>query len=252
MMILHEEDFYKAVDKYLDENKPDPLSTQQIKGWKFHWNEASNTEKESPSLEFLPEHDLAGTVQWVGEYMQVTLTCRCAWTQGATANEGNLYFTMSARAECTATPTEATKAERKTRQSMLNRLQSDSLIQRLLCQGSDMMPLMEAHIHMHDNGCEEKARCEHDTAEAIQRAVFSTAESPLDVFDLLLSFPMLPCVQYKGGTPLADRARLRLLEDATCDVCEREEEEEMVQELQIQPQAKKKKTKKGDSDEDDD
>ena len=84
-----------------------------------------------------------------------------------------------------------------------------------------------------------------DICEAIKRAVWSSAESPLDVFEMLVQLPLLPIVEHASldpsknngqkmtTTPLANRAKLRLLEDAMCDACEKEGDNELLDDLQI-------------------
>jgi hypothetical protein len=73
----------------------------------------------------------------------------------------------------------------------------------------------------------------------------------LDVLEVVLSLPFLPVVKHATvllskkkkkitTTALADRARLRLLEDAMCDACEQQGEEDMVQDLDIQSTKKSK------------
>lgn len=102
---------------------------------------------------------------------------------------------------------------------------------------------------------EERVDVVDTVAEGLHRALFSSAHyGSLDVMDLLLSLPLLPTrihinqhedaeiiqqEKKKKGMmihcPLADRTKLRLLEDAMFDACEREGEEELIDELRIAP-----------------
>ena len=86
---------------------------------------------------------------------------------------------------------------------------------------------------------EERVDVIDSVAEGLRRGVFSSAESSLDVTELLLSLPFLPGSAHKVvHCPLADRAKLRLLEDAMFDACEREGEDEIIDDLKISSQDK--------------
>ncbi|KAL7560385.1 hypothetical protein ACA910_002342 [Epithemia clementina (nom. ined.)] len=123
---------------------------------------------------------------------------------------------------------------------------------------------------------EERVHWNESTVETIRRAVFSQAESTLDVLELILSFPFLPSKVAKTDSSnstenkedanmssteddanisataarpakheatealpfLARRAKLRLLEDAMYDACEQEEEEEIIEDLHISKKLK--------------
>jgi hypothetical protein len=97
---------------------------------------------------------------------------------------------------------------------------------------------------------EERYHTAEDVAEGIKRCVWSSAEASTDVIHFVVQYlPLLPVATTTGGgeettaagttttkaitTPLADRAQLRLLEDALVDACERQSQEEMVQDLEI-------------------
>jgi hypothetical protein len=74
----------------------------------------------------------------------------------------------------------------------------------------------------------------------------------LDLIELILALPSLPGTYHHHDhhhrnhqehqsiddttTPLANRAKLRLLEDAMLDECEKEGEGELIQELTIKPE----------------
>ena len=108
---------------------------------------------------------------------------------------------------------------------------------------------------------EERVTISEDVCEGIHRAVWSRAEaSTLDVVDLLVNLPFLPTTTTTrtpattsttatrpttttttSTTTLANRAKLRLLEDAMCDACEKEGEEELLEELQISAPKKQKR-----------
>jgi hypothetical protein len=111
------------------------------------------------------------------------------------------------------------------------------------------------------NVLEERVDVTDSLAEALRRAVWPAAESSLDVVELILALPSLPCcatapASSSGAarsaatnttapsrstttttttttTPLANRAKLRMLEDAMLDACEREGEDQLLEDLNL-------------------
>ncbi|KAG7345291.1 hypothetical protein IV203_032822 [Nitzschia inconspicua] len=153
------------------------------------------------------------------------------------------------------------KTNRKIRQKIIKRLQQDSYIAKLLTmnnttnQQQRQKPsslvdsvLAKARIHVDDSKfvLEERVDVSETIAEALRRALWSSTESSLDMIEVLLALPSLPGTQHNSNsstqsssmsftatTPLANRAKLRLLEDAMLDECEKEGEGELIQELSI-------------------
>ena len=163
-----------------------------------------------------------------------------------------------------------TQCENRLRADMMNRLLSDPAVRRCFPGIGDSvtegLPLCEVLIqrncHKSDrkSGCcdelEEQVNVDEVTLDGIRNAILSHAEDNLDVLELLLNMPYLPrrsfplsegdgpvgCVNVgptmnTAGTmaihDLAQRAYLRLLEDAMFDACEREGEDELLDELSI-------------------
>mmetsp|Transcript_507 Transcript_507/g.1018 ORF Transcript_507/g.1018 Transcript_507/m.1018 type:complete len:412 (-) Transcript_507:90-1325(-) len=194
-------------------------------------------------------------------------------------------------------------AQRKLRAEMVKRLQSDSVIRRLLVEennggsknnnastkGRDrdklqtndkehQHPLCEALIQQNPiesvksdrslsasetsvgtpttgGELEERVNVHEGTLEGIRMALFSHCDNNLDVLELLLNMPYFPRSTksttlattmdksisesiYTDATKhsmimLAERAYLRLLEDAMFDACEREGEDELLDDLNI-------------------
>ena len=87
----------------------------------------------------------------------------------------------------------------------------------------------QAKIKVDQSNLEERVHVSEKLCECIRRSIWSAVDSPLDVIDLILNLPCLPTHQ----TPLASRAKLRLLEDAMCDACEQEGEDELIEDLSI-------------------
>jgi hypothetical protein len=163
------------------------------------------------------------------------------------------------------------KTERKIRQKMMQRLKKDSYLAKLLAVGksssnnnSNINPqpsgaathtttvssldpvLAKARIHVDQTKhiLEERVDVSDMVAEALRRAVWSSSESSLDLIELIMALPSLPGTRHQVNnkeyqcietSPLADRAKLRLLEDAMLDECEKEGEGELIQELTIDP-----------------
>jgi hypothetical protein len=288
-VMLDDAMFAECVQRYIDEDKPDSLQQKQMESWVWHWqnnSSVSNTADDNIVLaSFAPTHIVSGTLSIQGEYIAVTLTCECAWK--GDGDDGSLFFSCRASAQSipeTAPNTAASssslspkeqKQQAKIRQKMLTRLQEDDYIKKILKlngtassspSNSESLELCQATIHIAKSTSdsnlpsvsqlEERVHCNQDVAEAIRRAIFSTAEAPLDVFDLICRCAILPSTSLASTvpytTPLADRAKLRILEDATYDACENEEEEEIVQDLNIERRdevvaeqsTKKKKSKR--------
>jgi hypothetical protein len=144
------------------------------------------------------------------------------------------------------------KVQEKITSRMIERLKDDAYIAKWLLAKEPSL-LYEANIMLsnEDNQLEERVDTAPDVAEAVRRAVFFAAEDSLDVLEVVLALPFLPAVKHAtvllsknkkktATTALADRARLRLLEDAMCDACEQQGEEDMVQDLDIQSAKKSK------------
>jgi hypothetical protein len=284
--------FAECVQRYIDEDKPDSLQQKQMESWVVHWENnspvsASNT-ADNNKASFTPTHIVSGALSIQGEYIAVTITSECSWK--GDGDDGSLFFSCRASAQhipktqhSTNDSSERTtaahsnslsakeqKQQAKIRQKMLSRLQNDDYVKKILNvngASSESLELCQATIHIAQSTSklnplpppisqlEERVHCNQDVAEAIRRAIFSTAESPLDVFDLVCRCAILPSTSLASivpyTTPLADRAKLRILEDATYDACENEEDEEIVQDLNIErstevaeQSTKKKKSKR--------
>lgn len=157
-------------------------------------------------------------------------------------------------------------ARRKLRAGMLKRMRSDALIKPILVDEGSVLceALIQQNRHARRDAAgskssamnpelEERVNVQESTLEAVRHAIFSHTEDNLDVLDILLSMPYLPRSSSRGGggsgvamdgtsgnakyatalSTLADRAYLRLLEDAMFDACEREGEDEMLDDLNI-------------------
>ena len=243
---LSDEAFSEALQRYIDEEKPDPLQTKQMESWRMIWTNEDVDDPLSFSTDielasFTPSHILSGTLEVYGEYLIVTLRTLCFWL-GDLSN-GSFRFTCHASARPIDT------RETKLQKSMKHRLSTDELIRKILivpttddsstatqelelfCSAFlDTKSTLEQPSQM-----EERVYSGGPIAEAIRRAIFSSAESPLDVFDFFCRLPYLPSSHGTDvdTTPLANRARLRLLEEATYDACDNEPDDELVEDLRI-------------------
>jgi hypothetical protein len=129
---------------------------------------------------------------------------------------------------------------------------------------------------------EERYDTDEGIAEAIRRAVWgASSNDAMDVWEFVLQYlPVLPSAAAAAGgaassdhttttattnkesgtgstrnpsslSLLADRARLRLLEDAMCDACERHGDDHLVDELRIANEGDKEETHRGEEEEKD-
>uniref|UniRef100_A0A7R9WVX5 Uncharacterized protein n=1 Tax=Craspedostauros australis TaxID=1486917 RepID=A0A7R9WVX5_9STRA len=253
------EQFEQAVAEYLDEYKPDPIQRRQIQDWSLSWTShddvpASSTD--ATDLPFEPTHSMKGELEIQGVHVVLTLRSECVWKWMSEddSKNGSLQFILSARARfrtkaemnanADATGDASTqqlspaerkaekqrrKVEERIRVKMLQRLQKDSYICNLVPTPTThaCKVLATALVHVKDTELEERVNIDDDVAEACRRSVLSTASSPLDLIELLMALPYLP------GNSLANRAKLRLLEDAMFDQCEKEGEDELLDGLSI-------------------
>jgi len=185
---------------------------------------------------------------------------------------GWLHFSCAARAEPAAIydrdersskdggqGLSADRGDAKVRRQMLRRLQEDDYVRKLLVptathlsktkkkgdgtqqqrhQHGVLLCQADIFVRQSTNELEERVYTDESVAEALRRAVWGTNPEPLDVLDFVLQLPVLPCTKTSTAstattTPLADRAQLRLLEDAMYDACEREGDDELVEAMEI-------------------
>lgn len=245
--------FLDAIERFIDENKPDPLSLKQLSCWSLEWKDSDDQD-----FPLSPSHALKGTLRITGEYLVVSLIVTCSWSTSDTDDShGTLYYSCRASAKV-RTKSEwkksrqadgynnNTKANDKVRSKMIKRLQQDAYISKILIQDNsddkqktkrEPPILAQAKIIVDDTGLEERVDVSEAICEAIKRSIWSSAESPLDIIDLILQFPCLPTIEHQDiistTTKLANRAKLRLLEDAMVDACEQEGEDEILQDLAI-------------------
>ena len=233
-------DFVAAVDRYMEEtgSELDSLQKRQMKQWRLEWSPRIEPIETLPA-NLSPTHSLIGCLQWSGEYVTVVLEMDCYWRfsddgKAAAGSESFLQATCTARiCELTLDPT-TDKKQAKIHSKVLKRLRKDDYISKLLLEeGSNttLPTLLHAAIEVQGDGSfEERVDYTSDVAEAIRRAVYNTAAAPIDILDVVCRFPFLPGTEHQQlehTTPLADRAILRLLEDATYDACEDEGDEEI-------------------------
>jgi hypothetical protein len=244
---LSNDAFAESLKRYVDEEKPDPLQKKQMESWRMVWtdgNEDDNAPLSSFSdievASFTPSYVLSGTLDIFGEYMILALHILCYW-MGDLSN-GSFQFTCHASVRPNAT--HATKLHG----TMIQRLSSDEKIRTIL-----MTPTTDSATNGTEKSevlcsafldtksapdrpsqIEERVYCAEPVAEGIRRAILSCADSSLDVFDFVCQLPFLSSESNDGGlSSLADRARLRILEEATYDACDNEPDDELVEDLRI-------------------
>ena len=222
-------------------------------------------------------HVLSGRLRIQGEHMVCTLHTECWWRQkdaGANSAADALWYQCRASADfvslvddqqegetnASSAAKDVTAAAKRIKihqQKMIKRLSADDYIAKLRSKSKgNSVPqlLMEAAIRLDQANLEERVQNSQDIAEGIRRAIFSQADTTLDVLELLVNLPCLPTTSSKIGkssdtqlalqsssssssssavAKLADRAKLRLLEDFMCDACEFEGEDELVSELEL-------------------
>jgi hypothetical protein len=253
--ILSTKGFSIAIENYIDENKPDPLSLKQLRELSLHWEDHEDA-LSFRSCPFHPSYVLQGSLRLGGEYLAVTLKVFCAWSSDSTSpRHGSFFYSCHASArfwekeefekQNPQDDSKAKKTRKKIRSKMIQRLRKDAYIVKILCDVKDDKRnketglVAQAKIKVSENNLEERVNIAEDICESIKRAVWSSAETTLDVAELfILSFPSLPTTSHSNtvitaNTLLANRARLRLLEDAMIDACEQEGEDQILEDLTI-------------------
>lgn len=297
--------FETALQRHLDEHKPDPIAKKQLEGWNLEWTQGDDDETCMAALESKLQnatHALAGRLCIRTEFMRVVFWMECIWNcrNAEDPKHGTLYYECRVdTAEVLAAPQKRgrcgddkddhdkdDKTRKRIRAKMTARLRQDSYIAKHLLRSKtdslsdDAFILAKARIQnlkedTNENNIvrstddiiasllqhqqskeesgpfsslgplEERVDVSEPIAEAVRRAIWSSAESSLDVAELVLALPSLPTVDTVATTksttkattttttPLANRAKLRLLEDAMLDACEREGEDELLEDLTI-------------------
>jgi hypothetical protein len=269
--------FPTALERYIEDYKPDPLSCKQLEGWTLEWKNTTTTHEKDRAVTDAHQNLLQGELHIGGSYMVVTLQVTCAWSASSSCEDkdnhnpqyGSFYYACRAAArfwtksefrkrqkqkdgdDDDGSSSRNKKAQEAIRTKMVARLREDAYISKLLSttlldeHGDDTATakpvfVLLAHATIQVDGpndLEERVDVSEDICEAVKRAVWSSAESPLDVVELLLQLPCLPTTtsQAKNATttPLANRAKLRLLEDAMVDACEKVGEDGILDDLKL-------------------
>ena len=247
--------FYSAVKEYIDYNKPDPIARRQLESWRMIWSKSDvrqeTVEKESDSkpVDWSPKKCIRGVLEIQGDYIIVKLGMECFWSDGdvtdtnGTEEDGRLSYTcrlISGRFIDKKDGEE--KSERKIRKKMISRLRQDSYITKLfkLGEGTSSTELCLAQAKIYVNASkfelEERVDVSEVAAETLRRALWSSTSTSIDIVEVILALPSLPCqstAKVSTTTRLANRAKLRLLEDAMLDECEKEGDDEIIEDLTI-------------------
>ena len=263
--------FYDAVKNYIDYNKPDPIAKRQLENWKLDWKntdrkkiDASIVSGENSFIDCPATNVIQGTLEICGDYVAVTIQMKCVWTNGKKKEDGRLSYQMDVVSakfieRKNDNEEEEGKAERKIRKKMISRLSQDSYISKIIAlsteekSNNNVLCLAHASIYVNTDKfeLEERVDVSDTVAETLRRALWSSTKSPLDIVDMILVLPSLPCHNSAAAnsssstttssstctTRLANRAKLRLLEDAMLDECEKEGEDQLIDDLSISPNA---------------
>jgi hypothetical protein len=229
------EAFTKAAATYTNENDVDPIMKRQMETWSFEWSDNIDDTTDD-DLEESWQHVYNGRLVWRSDSnpLVVMLESRCKWT------DYELDWECLASARFQNHNSSDDKKQNKIYKRLVQRFENDDYINKLL---KGPVVLCEASVFT-KTLLEEKVFSDGDVAEGVKRAVWSSAQEPLDVFELCVQFfPLLPATRFENissTTKLADRAQLRLLEDVMYDACETHGEEDLVDDLDIQTKKKSK------------
>ena len=300
-MLLTTSQFTHALNRQLEESKPDLLAKKQIESLCIKWDQnlrdgdvdsSGAAGKKTGDSDFLSLH---GTLDLSSDYISISINVNCQWSSYAQGvpNHGKcsprddcdntdttkqfqeeFFIRLTASAsESKVTSNDTThthdrkerKATKKLRTEMIKRLRADHYIKKLFVDEKanadpvEYVPLCEALIQRNLGGSggksadindihelEERVHVQEETLQGIKNSLFSQTEDNLDVLELILNMPYLPRSPSKlsdsGKTEsslkewhrgIAERAYLRLLEDAMFDACEKEGEDEILDDLNI-------------------
>ena len=212
--------FAESLAKHIEETKPDPLAKRQMESWSCEWNENDTNKDEAIAPDPPPQHSndtatfnvISGTLSLHGEYMTLLLNANCQWTWDQDLQKngiGALEFVLTVRArfrtkcerkkcnvETTTIATTLTNnhhprtedVDDKIRGSMLNRLQHDDYVSKLL--GNEFLPLCHAVVLTNKDQLEERVWMDEDLLESIRRSIYSKASSVIDVCGARDKFPL--------------------------------------------------------------
>ncbi len=255
--------FYASLKNFIDYNKPDPIARRQVESWEIKWSGGDDIRKDVAADEHIddidnwtkaarwrPEHCIEGTLEIRGDFVAVTLEMECLWADGDAAKkdrnmeDGRLSFTCRLKSGKLIEKKEnEEKTERKIRKKMISRLRQDSFISQILEPGKEAkkpadLLLAKASIYVNASKfeMEERVDVSQNAAEILRRSLWSSTTSCLDIVEVMLALPTLPCRssnKLETTTRLANRAKLRLLEDAMVDECEKEGEDQLIDDLKI-------------------
>lgn len=258
---LEDSEFEACVEKFIDEEKPDPLILKQIQSLCITWeNSALDTESQNSKESTEREYYINGTIKIVGEYITLKLRAKCTWTGSDSLNR--MHFELES--DFTLTPKSQwkrlgidrveegretkSKTEDKIRSKMMKRIKSDPVISKHLDTASSL--LCDAYIQFKQcetnqsnlEELEERVYVSEDTLAAIHQSFFPQSDSPIFVMEFLLNMPYLSTTDLKSSPSsidenrrkrLAQRVILRLLEECMIDECTKEEENDLLSDLCI-------------------
>ena len=252
--------FYTSLTNFIDYNKPDPIVRKQLESWQLNWEghnfrasgitDGDEQDSGTHPVDWNPTDAITGTLEIRGDYVAVMLEMKCIWADGEAAQnnnsteDGRLYFTCRLKSgKLIEKKEDEEKTERKIRKKMVSRLRQDSYIMKLLGSGKESKSsadflLFQASIYVNAEKfeLEERVDVSQNAAEILRRSLWSSTTSSLDIVGVMLSLPTLPCRsagKTEGTSRLANRAKLRLLEDAMLDECEKEGEGQLIEDLKI-------------------
>jgi hypothetical protein len=281
--------FRQAVERYIDEDKPDTLRQRQIESWRFAWRDddvdaadpaTTDTSASTDALLFVPDHCISGTLTWTGEYVTIQFHCSSYWKeeeqqpppgegkkngkknepQEQQKDDGGGRFVAKCHVAQATLRDDLSKEQLKVQQKLSKRWKKDAAVSALFATGAvtDGPPIVvelfdvSIVVAPQSSDNEQRSYWNENCCAALRTILYTTAESSLEVFELIVRY--LPTVIMSHHPPtttsgssssqattttitkLADRAILRLLEDATYDACAAEDSdtaEESLEELHL-------------------
>ena len=258
---LEDSEFEASVEKFIDEEKPDPLILQQIQSLSITWeNSAIDTHIQSSTTSAEHDNHINGTLKIVGEYITMKLRTKCTWTGSDSLNkmhfELQTSFTMTPKplwkrlrkGKAEESMQTNSKIEDRIRSKLVKKIKSDAVISKHL--DTEQSLLCDAYVQFQQCGTnqsnleelEERVYVSEDTLAAIHQSLFPQSDSPIFVMEFLLNMPYLSTTDLKSSLSsslenrrkkLAQRVMLRLLEECMIDECTKEEENDLISDLCI-------------------
>jgi len=249
---LDSTDFQKAWDGYIhrelyeDHHK---LIKRQLEKIKISWIPLDDDSAQDG--EDVKNHILSGELHLSNDYICIPIHVKSTWIHSESSHlESSIFeFQLTSKAEWSTQEQHVSidsKSHKHLDRKVRKRLLADDYIKQLFNRKDSEFGMRACHAVIEETYDQRKSLVERmdvseDALEGIRRALMSQMDSNLMLLELLLSLPWLDCSNESSSPDrkrrAQSRAKLRLLEDAMVDECEKVGEEELLDNLTLREHA---------------